>query len=92
MQIEVYVAAAVVLEGALRAVGAEAVGLDHEPLVSPQEVGLVAVQGDVDLGVRESGGARDGEEGLLESLRVTVGMRCLLIRARRTRVGRRSRG
>jgi hypothetical protein len=56
-EIEVDVAAAVVLEGALRPVGAEAVGLDDETLLASQEVGLVAAQRSIGLGVRESGGA-----------------------------------
>jgi hypothetical protein len=65
------VAAAIVLEGSARGVGGAAVGLDDQPPVAPEEVGLgVASAGerdpDVDLRPGEAGTVAEGEEGFLE--------------------------
>ncbi len=66
MDREQLVAVPIVLEGARDEVGGDAVGLDDQALLRPQEVHLVPVNTDVRPGQREPRSRDEGEEPLLE--------------------------
>ena len=64
---------AVILKCDLSAVVSIAIGFDHEPLVSPEEIDEKGADADIDLGQRNAVTAAEAQEGGLEIATGSIG-------------------